>query len=839
MRLWGLAAFLVFFLAAFASYGNALSGPFFLDDGDHLGDNRHLRVTSLSPRALYEAAFLGPSPNRPVPKLTFALDHYRAGLSTFHFRAVNVALHALAAFMAYILLSMVLNAPGTSERFRSRRRTIAFCAAFLWMLSPVQTQSVSYIVQRMNILAALFYLSAFAAYIKARTSPRPGFRAAWFALCGLCALLGAGSKENAAMLPFFLLLYEWFFFRDLDPAWLKRRGILYFLAATVFLLAVGLVAMGFHPAKSLSGPYQVRDFSMAERLFTQARVVVHYISILVAPLPQRLNFDHDFSLSTGLFSPVTTFLAALFLLAAALSSLFLAKRHRLLSFCILWFFGNLGMESSIIGLEMVFEHRVYLPSVFFFLAVTLGIFSLTGKSRYAVAACVVLALASGVGTRARNEAWAGEIPMWQDAVKKSPKKARPRYSLAIALYRQGRAAEALEEARKAVELGPRDTDAWFNLGRILEHPDTENLEEAVIAYRTAVRLGARDFMPLINCSFVLARLGRFDEARETLAPLLATSPDDPLVRLTAGRILLQEKKPEKALSHFKAALILAPDMALAHESTGTALAQLGLFQKAGESFLKASELDPQNASAISNRGHSLYRLGRYRQARDLYAKVVFLEPENVSALITLAAMENLTGRPLEAISVYRRAAAVDPLNPLCKTAEKRGMRLKTRYEAAQASAKNLAARLKNDPDNPAVLLELGVSLERMGDYGGAEKACIAAERLAPGVGEIKNNLGLIAMKRENYGKARDHFMKALELKNKNTPAMYNLMCLYSRTNDRANAEKWLKRLLADGFSDYVLISHDTDLENLRETDYYRGLVSAGRAHDPADSEAAP
>jgi len=95
------------------------------------------------------------------------------------------------------------------------------------------------------------------------------------------------------------------------------------------------------------------------------------------------------------------------------------------------------------------------------------------------------------------------------------------------------------------------------------------------------------------------------------------------------------------------------------------------------------------------------------------------------------------------------------------------------------------------------------------------------------------------MKRENYGKARDHFMKALELNDKNTPAMYNLMCLHSRTNDRANAVKWLKRLLAGGFSDYSLISHDTDLENLRETDYYRGLVSAGRANDPAEPEAAP
>ena len=827
-RLFGPAALLILILAAFACYQNALDGPFFLDDGDHLGDNRYIRVTSLSPNALCDAAFLGPSPNRPVPKLTFALDYYRAGLSTRNFRAVNVALHAATAFMACLLLFLVLGAPGTAERLHKNRRTIAFCAALLWMLSPVQTQSVSYIVQRMNILAAFFYLSAFVAYIKARSSARAGFRAAWFTLCGLCALLAAGSKENAAMLPFFLLLYEWFFFQDLDTGWLKRRGAAYFLLSMVFLLAVGLVAMGLHPVQSLAGPYQVRNFTMAERLLTQARVVVHYLSILVAPLPERLNFDHDFPLSTGLFSPVTTFFSALFIFSAALSPLFLARRHRLLSFSILWFFGNLVMESSVIGLEMVFEHRLYLPSLFFFLAVVMAIFSVFKNSRRAVVLCIILALASGLGTRVRNEAWAGSISMWQDAVKKSPQKARPRYSLAVALYREGRLAEAEGEARKAVKLDPLDPDAWFNLGRILEHPDIDKLKEAVAAYREAVRLGPRDYMPLINCSFALAKLGNFDEARATLAPALKTSPDDPLVQLTAGRILLHEKKPEKALNHLRLAQAQAPDMALVYESMGTALAQLYLYRKAGENFEKAAQLDPENASAISNWGHSLYRLGRYSEAKALYAKAVSLDPENVDALLTLAVMENLTGRPLSAISVYKRASAVDPLNPLCRTAEKRGLRLEARYEAARASAEKLAASLKTNPANPAALLELGVSLERMGDYKGAINAYLAAERLAPKVGEIKNNLGLIAMKEENYPRAREYFSAALALNEKNMAAIYNLMCLYSRTNDRDSAVKWLKRLLAEGFSDYALVSHDTDLENLRETDYYRGLVHEGQ-----------
>jgi len=214
----------------------------------------------------------------------------------------------------------------------------------------------------MSSLAALFSLLVFIGYINGRLSTDRRRSLAFYGIAIGAWVLALGSKQTAAILPFVILLYEWFLFQNLDPHWFKR-GLHYFLGAVIIFLVLALIYLGSDPIAKLSA---LRDFSEArftltERLLTQFRVVVYYIGLFFFPHPSRLNLDYDFSLSHSLVDPVTTLFSALLLTGLLFAGVLTAKKYRLISFCIFWYFLNLAMESSILPLAIIFEHRTYMP----------------------------------------------------------------------------------------------------------------------------------------------------------------------------------------------------------------------------------------------------------------------------------------------------------------------------------------------------------------------------------------------------------------------------------------------------------------------------------------------
>ena len=247
------------------------------------------------------------------------------------------------------------------------------CVAAIWALSPLQTSAVTYLVQRMASMQALFFTLSVACFIKARLLSGKKTRSAaiFYFLCALTALCSFLSKENSAVLPIALALTDiWFF----DSAWLKKTwtmcrktGWKLRTAAIAVLLSSSFYGFTVVLPKLLSS-YAYRDFTLAERLLTEARVVVWYMSLLLWPNPARLSMEHDFEISTSLFSPLTTFPALLLIGALIFLAIRFRKRFPVATFGIAWFFLNLVIESTIIPLELVFEHRLYLPSMGFYLS---------------------------------------------------------------------------------------------------------------------------------------------------------------------------------------------------------------------------------------------------------------------------------------------------------------------------------------------------------------------------------------------------------------------------------------------------------------------------------------
>jgi hypothetical protein len=211
-------------------------------------------------------------------------------------------------------------------------------------------------------MAGMFYLLSLILYIKGRLS-FGRTRLFYFGGMVLSYLLGVFSKENVAILPLFVVLYEFYFFQnvDLSP---KGRKILFSLVAGLLILgAFGFIIWGQRYMNVIEEGYKFRTFTMSERVLTQFRVVLYYVTLLIYPHPSRLNLDYDFPISKTILDPPTTLISLLIIAGLIGYSIWTAKKRPILSFCILWYFGNLAIESSIFPLEMVFEHRLYLPAV--------------------------------------------------------------------------------------------------------------------------------------------------------------------------------------------------------------------------------------------------------------------------------------------------------------------------------------------------------------------------------------------------------------------------------------------------------------------------------------------
>jgi len=588
------------------AYAGSFRAPFVFDDWNNILENPFVRWTRLDLDSLRFTLANAPL-SRPVAYVSFALNHWLGGYSTPGYHAVNLAIHLANGCLVYALALVTLS---RLARLRGQASPapppealpwLALASGLVFVVHPIQTQSVTYIVQRMNALCTLFYLAALLAFVRGRLATSTRRRVAAFGLSGLFAGLALGSKENAATLPFAAWLYDWYFLRDLE----RDRRANAALAAITALFAAGFFARG--GAALLD--HSARPFTLGERLLTQPRVIALYVSLILLPLPSRLNLAHDVSVSHGLLDPPTT-LACLLALAASLAlAVRWARPRRLASFAIVWFLLQLAIESSVFPLELVFEHRTYLPMVGVCLALgpPLGRLA-SARPSWAVAAAALLVAALGAGTWLRNETWSSEVGLWRDAVAKSPRLARAHTNLGVALARAGRHAEAVESYRRALALEPGSGEVHYDL------------------------------------FFSLQALGRADEAQQELDETLRLVPDHAGALDLEGEAAMRRGDLDLAIARFRAALRANTRLAPAYYQLGNALLARGDLEEAAVSLQAAGRLDPQldassrRAFAVASGRRALERLARgdaNGAAQDLRGALA-AEPEDAIAANALA-----------------------------------------------------------------------------------------------------------------------------------------------------------------------------------------------------------
>jgi len=430
-----IAAALLCFLVL-AVYFDSFDAGWQFDDKPNILNNRYIHLRDLKPESLVQTLFTQPTnPNeigdnlyRPISFLTLAINWYFGKDKVLGYHIINLLIHCLATTFLFIAILNIFQTPNVKEKFNRNRYVIAFLSTALWAINPIQTQAVTYIVQRMASLAAMFYILSLLCYIKCRLSSSSPHRIFFLLGCALSFLLGLGSKENAAMLPVSLMLIELTCFQRFNWRW--GDGKKYYsgsvIAGGVIIIVFGVWFFNSNIFNSLLNSYQHRPFTFSERLLTEPRILIFYLSQIFFPLPGRLSIEHDVPLSISLFQPWTTLPAILLtvlLIGLGISQL---RKRPTIALALLFFFINHIIESTVLPLELIFEHRNYLPSMFLFLPIAAGLQwfydDCVSKKRLLIAgalaglaAAVIVCL--GVGTFVRNLAWATELSLWRDAMK--------------------------------------------------------------------------------------------------------------------------------------------------------------------------------------------------------------------------------------------------------------------------------------------------------------------------------------------------------------------------------------------------------------------------------------
>lgn len=512
-----------------ATYAAAPDNGFHFDDRDNIVEHRPLQLERLSLAGLWQAGRQAFLPTRPLASVSFAIDWWRGGGDPRPFQWTNLLLHALTTLASFALLRQALAAAGRRGAWAD---LVAALAAGLWAAHPIQVQAVTYIVQRMALLAALFSLLSVYCFLRGRLAPRAG--AAWFAAALGCFALGALSKENAWITPALWWLAD-YGLRRRETRLLGGSAdrLLFALPFVLLLLVVADIASGAGPlAQRLLPGYEHRPFTLAERLLTQPRVLVFHLSQIAWPAPHRFSLEHDFALSRALFDPPGTagaLAAVLGWCAVGVAALW-RKPTRVTGFFLLWLPATLVIESSAASLEMVFEHRLYLPSLGLAGLAAIAVAGLRRRATRGAAAVLALALMGALAWSAQQRVavWRSDLSLYGDARVHAPGSARVWSVYGEALLEAGRREEAERALGRAIELDPDAAGALEKMGLILF--DRGDFTGADRLLRRALELrGARHSL-LNHLGEIYMQTQSYEVARDMFARAAEAAPGEPAYR---------------------------------------------------------------------------------------------------------------------------------------------------------------------------------------------------------------------------------------------------------------------------------------------------------------------
>jgi len=570
-------------VAAAAAYLNSFKAPFVFDDLPAIVDNPTIR--SLWP----PGPALAPPPHatvsgRPILNLSLALNHAIGGNRVEGYHAANLAIHILAGLALFGILRRLLAARPGPDLQGVEGLLAAFAIALIWLVHPLQTESVTYVVQRAESLMGLFYLLTLYGFLRGSA---PDASRLWYGFSVMACLLGMATKEVMVTAPLLVLLCDRTFVAgSFGGAWRLRRPYYIGLACTWLLLA--FLMIGTHSRAGSAGfgvAVSWRDYAL-----TQLQAIPHYLRLALWPSPLVFDYGTEFAPR----GPWLLLPAAATALLGAVTGAALWRRPAV-GFAGAWFLAILAPTSSVVPVatQVMAEHRMYLPLAAPIALAVLGIRALAGRPGLfavlglgAVLACV---------TARRNEDYRSAFDLWSDTVAKRPGNARAQDGLGNALDRLGRGSESIACFAEAVRLQPGDAKLHNNLASALA--EQERYPEATEHYREAIRLKPAYAEARYNLANLLEDTGRLAEAIGQFEEALRIKPDFEEAEDDLAIALMRSNRGDEAIAHHERALALKPDDAAAHYNFGLTLEQMGRMRDAIVQYESVLRLDAGHAEA--------------------------------------------------------------------------------------------------------------------------------------------------------------------------------------------------------------------------------------------------
>lgn len=549
-------------LAGLAVYANSLDAPFFFDDSIAIAENptiRHLGdlATVLSPPANGSGVT-----GRPLVNLSFALNYAVGGTTVRGYHVANLLIHVLAGLTLFGLVRRILVSWHSAGRHPMPAETAtgwALAVAGLWLVHPLQTETVTCVIHRTESLMSLCLLLCLYAVVRSVQSPQPG---RWYAVAVAASLAGMATKEVMVVAPVLVYLFDRTWIAgSWTEAWRRRKTLHAGLAATWLLLAFLLLRTGGTRGTAAGFGLGVTPWTYA---LTQCEAITTYLWLSI--WPQNLIVDYGTAVVTHASEVIPQGLAMLALVGGTAWAVW---RRPVAGFLGAWFLIILAPSSSVVPLvsQPIAEHRMYLPLAAVVVSVVAALHAWLG--RRALLLCLALAVGLGARTVVRNGDYRTEVSIHSDTVAKVPENVRALNNLGNALARAGRPAEGLATLQTARRLEPENAAVHGNLGHVLDLLGRG--PEAEAAMREALRLEPGRTKVRYNLGNVLLRLGTPPEAVTQYREAVRQEPDDPEIRHNLGIALALAGQTDEGIRELREVLRRHPG----YERSRTALQQLG------------------------------------------------------------------------------------------------------------------------------------------------------------------------------------------------------------------------------------------------------------------------
>ena len=591
------AAMALIAVAGVAAYSNSLHGPFIFDDRLSIAENPTIRSLWRLGDVLLPSSRL--HLYRPTMNLSLAVCYAIGGLDVAAYHVLNLAIHILAALVLFGVTRRTLLLPALAARFGAASTGLALAVSLLWMLHPLQTESVTYVVQRCEALMGLFCLLSVYCVLRGVSSARAW---SWYLAAVAACALGMGAKEGMAMTPFLVLLYDRIFLASSLREVFRKRWGLYLGMTLTSVILVPMIYVSLTRGVEPMG----RSLTVGAYARTQFGVVAHYLRLSFWPAPLCLDYGWPVAKSAGKIIPPAVVIGLLFL--ATCGAIWRWPRLGFLGAC---FFLTLAPSSSVLPIpDLAFEHRMYLPLAPLAAAVALGGYAagrkLAGRGVFQPSTASLLGLGLivaavsvlGALTYRRNHDYRSEVAIWQVTLAQAPYNPRVHISLGNALVHQGRNADAIVHFQQALKLDRGNVMAYNNLGSALAALGRD--ADAVAYFQQALKLDRQNVTAYNNLGSRWAALGNGAEAIEQFQQALKLDAHDPDIHYNFADALIQVGRLEEAITHYRRALEITPNDSRIYNNLGDVLVRQGRFDEAIAQFRQALAIDPDAAEVHCN-----------------------------------------------------------------------------------------------------------------------------------------------------------------------------------------------------------------------------------------------